>query len=129
MEIINTSSLSDSLLAVEDGDKDPLLVLAEIRQALSLLKEAEGQVLDSALEEAEKYPEKKFEAFGFTFEKRAGRRNYSYKHDDVWSNYDKLRKDREEMLKLALKETIYDKDGVEVVPAVVTTSKDSLIVK
>lgn len=127
--MINEEKLESILFDIEAGRGDPLLAYAEISKAKALLDEALKQVKGEALLEAEKYGEKTFEYNGITFERRAGRRSYNYSQDDVWTNLDMQKREREGLMKQAENNEIYDNEGAKIYPPIVTFAKDSLIIK
>jgi hypothetical protein len=69
---------------VEKGDYNPLEAYAQLKREEAILKSCIARVIEAAVEEAEKYPEKKFEAYGYAFERREGRKMYDFKHIPAW---------------------------------------------
>jgi hypothetical protein len=71
-------------------------------------------------------PQENFEEFGLKGTFRNGGETINYKECEIWSDIQKELKEREELLKLALKsdKEIYDESGV-LVPKVSTTSRKS----
>lgn len=71
-------------------------------------------------------PQEKFEAFGLKGTFRSGGETINFKECEIWSDISKELKEREELLKLALKsdKEIYDDAGV-LVPKVSTTPRKS----
>ena len=126
--------LAHLLTEVENGNENPLLLYAEIKQLKELYTTAEKQVVDIALDEAEKYPEKSFELDGYVFEKRNGATRYSYKNIPEWQTYNEALKNCEARHKQAFISRqkgllIASEDGEEIVLPEVNYSKNGLIVK
>jgi hypothetical protein len=71
-------------------------------------------------------PQENFEAFGLKGTFRSGGETINYKDCEVWSDINRELKEREDLLKLALKShnEIYDAAGVQV-PKVSTTPRKS----
>jgi hypothetical protein len=71
-------------------------------------------------------PQENFEEFGLKGTFRNGGETINYKECEIWSDIQKELKEREELLKLALKsdKEIYDESGV-LVPKVSTTPRKS----
>ncbi len=76
-------------------------------------------------------PKEKHIAFGIEFCPVSGRTMINFQEDEVWSELKEKMKQREELLKVALKsnESIYDSEGCEVPKVSVKYSADSLTVK
>lgn len=115
-----------------EGEKDPLLVYAELKEIEAGLKQALDEVFEVAIEESEKY-EKSFDLKGWKFERRNGKVNYSFKHIPQWvdlkSKVDHFEEISKQALKMNGKIQTATKDGEEIPLPRVTYSKDSLIVK
>lgn len=126
--MIALEALAKRLESVEDGHEDALVVFAELSNAEKIIKQAKEQIKEQALEEAKDY-DKTFQLKGHTFEFRNGGRMYDYKHISKWVELTNSRKELEELSKQALKQEIYDSEGVQVEPPIVTYRSDSLIVK
>lgn len=76
-------------------------------------------------------PDESFESFGIKATYRSGGDSINYEDDPVYSDLKQKIKDRELLLKTALKskETIYDSEGVEVPKVSTTPRKSSISVK
>lgn len=86
-----------------------------------------SEALDTINEELLKVlPNENFEEFGLKGTFRNGGDTINYKECEIWSDIQKELKEREELLKLALKsdKEIYDESGV-LVPKVSTTPRKS----
>lgn len=118
---------------VLDGNEDPIVAFAEIKQQLDLLTKCKEQVEEYAMKEAEKYG-KSFEYKGYKVELRDGGRNYSFKNITEWQTYSKALKECEERAKAAYSSyekglTSSDADGVVLELPEVTFRKSSIIIK
>lgn len=117
---------------VEDGNESALRAYGILKQLKKDVEQCLDQIMPHVSQEAETYNDKSFEAQGFKFEKRAGGRQYDFKHIEEWT------KAKEELDKLQAKyksaasayekgQTMVDDDTGEVVPAaLVTYRKDSI---
>jgi hypothetical protein len=119
---------------VEKGEYNPLAAYAQLKRDEANLKSCIARVIEAAVEEAEKYPEKKFEAYGYAFERREGRKMYDFKHIPAWIAAKGEIKAIEDRAKAALAASIKDlltatTDGEEVHLPRVTFTKSSLSVK
>lgn len=119
---------------VNDGNENPLKAFAVLKELQKNVSDALGYIEEYAMEEAEKYGAKTFEAMNYKFELREGSRRYSFKNIEKWVGLEKQRKDLEATLKNAASayekgQTVVDENG-EVVPVPeVTYSKSSITVK
>jgi hypothetical protein len=101
------------------GEIDKIELLAQAKRM--------GEALDVINAELIKViPQDNFEAFGLKGTFRSGGETINYKDCEVWSDINRELKEREELLKLALKSQneIYDAAGVQV-PKVSTTPRKS----
>lgn len=97
--------------SVRSGDTNPLELLVFLRSLEAVSELVREEIKDNINTAAEKYPEKKFEAFGALIEKTDfGKFNYGTSLDPEWEQLDsefktieRKRKEREEFLR-ALKE-------------------------
>lgn len=86
------------------------------------------QVVDTALSELKQHlPEEK--AFGIETKKVNGRILIQYSEDNVWQQLNNDLKAREELLKLALKQDMFDAYGNNVPKVSVKYASDSLTIK
>ena len=105
-----------------DGIQGPEMMVNFEAQAKRM-----GEALDIINAELLKVlPQENFEAFGLKGTFRSGGDTINYKDCEVWSDINRELKEREELLKLALKSQneIYDAAGVQV-PKVSTTQRKS----
>ncbi len=104
---------------LEAGEVDKYELIAQAKRM--------GEALDVINAELLKVlPQENFEAFGLKGTFRNGGDTVNYKECEIWSDIQKELKEREELLKLALKsdKEIYDEAGV-LVPKVSTTPRKS----
>jgi hypothetical protein len=104
---------------LEDGEVNKYELLSQAKrmsEALEVINEELLKVL----------PQENFEEFGLKGTFRNGGETINYKECEIWSDIQKELKEREELLKLALKsdKEIYDESGV-LVPKVSTTPRKS----
>lgn len=126
--------LRDLTESVEDGNDDPIVVLAKIGNVEKVMKECKDAVYLHALTEAEKYPEKTFTHKGVKVEKRAGRKVWNFKEIEEWQSIEKSRKEKENLYKAAYDAytkgvEMVDEDGVKIPIPAVTNTKDVLVLK
>jgi hypothetical protein len=104
---------------LEAGEVDKYELIAQAKRM--------GEALDIINAELLKVlPQENFEAFGLKGTFRNGGDTINYKECEIWSDIQKELKEREELLKVALKsqKEVYDEAGV-LVPKVSTTPKKS----
>jgi adenylosuccinate synthase len=104
---------------LDAGEIDKIELLAQAKRM--------GEALDVINAELLKVlPQENFEAFGLKGTFRSGGETINYKDCEVWSDINRELKEREDLLKLALKSQneIYDAAGVQV-PKVSTTPRKS----
>lgn len=104
---------------LEAGEVDKYELIAQAKRM--------GEALDVINAELLKVlPQENFESFGLTGTFRSGGDTINYKECEIWSDIQKELKEREELLKLALKsqKEVYDEAGV-LVPKVSTTPRKS----
>jgi hypothetical protein len=104
---------------LEEGKVNKYELLSQAKrmsEALEIINEELLKVL----------PQENFEEFGLKGTFRNGGETINYKECEIWSDIQKELKEREELLKLALKsdKEIYDESGV-LVPKVSTTPRKS----
>jgi hypothetical protein len=104
---------------LEAGEVDKYELIAQAKRM--------GEALDIINAELLKVlPQENFEAFGLKGTFRNGGDTINYKECEIWSDIQKELKEREELLKVALKsqKEVYDEAGV-LVPKVSTTPRKS----
>ena len=108
--------IKDLLDAGETDKFEPLAQAKRMGEALEVINAELLKVL----------PQENFEAFGLKGTFRSGGETINFKDCEVWSDINRELKEREDLLKLALKShnEIYDAAGVQV-PKVSTTPRKS----
>jgi 2C-methyl-D-erythritol 2,4-cyclodiphosphate synthase len=116
--------------AVESGVINPLDAFASFNKLEKLFKEAKVKIDELARDEAEKYTSKTFTFGNVEFTRKEGAKKLNYSEDLVYSEIQSKLKAREELLKVAQKQTmLFDNEGIEVPKVSISHNKDSLIVK
>jgi hypothetical protein len=108
---------------LDAGEIDKIELLAQAKRM--------GEALDVINAELLKVlPQENFEAFGLKGTFRSGGETINYKDCEVWNDINRELKEREELLKLALKShnEIYDEAGVQVPKVSTTPRKSSLAI-
>jgi len=116
---LNTKKFINKILDAGEVDKYELIAQAKRMQ----------EALDTITDELLKVmPLENFEAYGLKGTFRNGGDTINYKECEIWSDIAKELKEREELLKLALKseKEIYDENGVLVQKVSTTPRKSSL---
>jgi len=116
---LNTKKFINKILDAGELDKYELIAQAKRMQ------EASDTITDELLKVM---PLENFEAYGLKGTFRNGGDTINYKECEIWSDIAKELKEREELLKLALKseKEIYDENGVLVQKVSTTPRKSSL---
>lgn len=106
---------------LESGESNPYELIAQAKRMQEAIDVVTKELLNHL-------PQENFEEFGLKGTFRNGGDTINYKDDIVWVELQKKLKDREELLKVALKsgEEIYDQDGVNVTKVSTTPRKSSL---
>jgi hypothetical protein len=108
---------------LDAGEIDKIELLAQAKRM--------GEALDVINAELIKVlPQENFEAFGLKGTFRSGGETINFKDCEVWSDINRELKEREDLLKLALKSQneIYDSAGVQVPKVSTTPRKSSLAI-
>jgi hypothetical protein len=108
---------------LDAGEIDKIELLAQAKRM--------GEALDVINAELIKViPQENFEAFGLKGTFRSGGETINYKDCEVWSDINRELKEREDLLKSALKShnEIYDAAGVQVPKVSTTPRKSSLAI-
>lgn len=115
---------------VESGVINPLDAFASFNKLEKLFKEAKVKIDELARDEAEKYTSKTFTFGNVEFTRKDGAKKLNYSEDLVYSDLQAKLKAREELLKVAQKQTmLFDNEGIEVPKVSISYNKDSLMVK
>ncbi len=116
----------------EEGNRNPLEILIELRSLASELDEAIDAVTPLAVNEADKYPGKSFTFHGLTIEKRNGTSRWTYPDFGPYSQAKARAKALEELMK-QVKNTgvslVDTETGEMVPPADVTVSAPTIAIK
>jgi hypothetical protein len=106
---------------LDAGETDKFELLAQAKRMGEALEVINAELLKVL-------PQENFEAFGLKGTFRSGGETINFKDCEVWSDINRELKEREDLLKLALKSQneIYDAAGVQV-PKVSTTPRKSSI--
>ena len=104
---------------LDAGEIDKIELLAQAKRMGEALEVINAELLKVL-------PQENFEGYGLKGTFRSGGETINYKDCEVWSDINRELKEREELLKLALKSQneIYDAAGVQV-PKVSTTPRKS----
>jgi hypothetical protein len=119
--------------AVLNGEENPIMAYAELKQIADWFADAASQVKPAAVSEAEKYG-KSFELHGIKFELRQGRRIYDFKHLQSWADATASVKAIEEKAKVAadnwakFKTDMVDENGEVIEAASVKYTDPTLVV-
>ena len=110
-----------------NGDADPLKVFAELQKLEKKIKFLKDEILETAINEFEKYGEKSITQEGFNISLSQSAR-YSYSHIPSWKDLTKQLKKIEAYAKTAQSqgESIILETGEIIEPAVKSYSKESL---
>ena len=121
---IQKSSVDFVQQILDEGNHNPQQLLAQAIRLKEALVTIESKIRDSM-------PEENFEAFGLKGTYVNGGNTPQYEEDEVYASIKKELKEREDLLKLALKQSdkLYDAEGVEVPKVSVKTRKSSLTIK
>lgn len=100
-------------------------------EALANLVRLNEVITNAITEIKESVSNEKVTVLGVEFTPVNGRTMYNFKEDYTWNDLNNKLKQREELLKVALKsdETIYDSEGIEVPKVSTSFTKSSLTIK
>jgi hypothetical protein len=109
---------------IDGGEVSKHEALANLVRLNEVISNAITEIKESVIHE-------KVTMLGVEFTPTNGRTMYNFKDDHLWSELNHKLKQREELLKVALKsdETIFDNEGVEVPKVSFNYLKSSLIIK
>jgi hypothetical protein len=108
---------------LDAGEIDKIELLAQAKRMGEALEVINAELLKVL-------PQENFEAFGLKGTFRSGGETINYKDCEVWNDINRELKEREELLKIALKShnEIYDAAGVQVPKVSTTPRKSSLAI-
>lgn len=120
---IQTSTKKFVTNLVEAGEVEPIEALSQIVRMEEAIKVVKEGLKDSL-------PTENFEAYGLKGTFKNGYDKPNYEDDLVYKELKEKLKEREELLKVALKskDSIYDSEGVEVTKVSTTPTKGSLTI-
>ena len=123
------NNLADEI--IDSGNEDTLLVLTRIVKMKDFLLTLESKIRKDVESEFEETYGKTYTKAGVLFTFTDGRKTPNYEADEEYSELKKKLKEREELLKTALKTTqlFFDGTGTEVPKVAVNYSKQSISVK
>ena len=109
---------------IDGGEVSKHEALANLVRLSEVISNAITEIKESVIHE-------KVTILGVEFTPLNGRTMYNFKDDHLWNDLSNKIKQREELLKVALKsdEIIFDSEGVEVPKVEVTNAKSSLTIK
>ncbi len=109
---------------IDGGEVSKHEALANLVRLNEVISNAITEIKESVIHE-------KVTILGVEFTPTNGRTMYNFKDDHLWNELNNKLKQREELLKVALKsdEIIFDSEGVEVPKVEVTNAKSSLTIK
>ena len=122
--------------AVLGGEINALEAFVYLKWIEQIADKAKAQIIDLSLEEAEKYPEKKFKEFGCEIQVKsaAGRYDFSEikeiedKENELKALKEKHKQAYKSMYAATIKTQMVDEDGVVVEPAKYTPGKTTLAI-
>jgi len=108
---------------LDAGETDKFELLAQAKRMGEALEVINAELLKVL-------PQENFEAFGLKGTFRSGGETINYRDCEVWSDINRELKEREDLLKLALKSQneIYDAAGIQVPKVSTTPRKSSLAI-
>lgn len=108
---------------VDAGEIDPIEALSQVVRMEEAIKVVKDGLKNSL-------PTENFEAFGLKGTFKNGYDKPNFEDDEVYKDLKERLKDREELLKVALKskDSIYDSEGIEVPKVSTTPTKGSLTI-
>lgn len=109
---------------IDCGEVSKHEALANLVRLNEVISNAITEIKESVIHE-------KVTILGVEFTPTNGRTMYNFKDDHLWSELSNKLKQREELLKVALKsdETIFDSEGIEVPKISTSNAKSSLTIK
>ena len=118
----------NALKIIDEAEQDFFKLFSQSTRLEEFAKSFNKEIRKAILDELNG---SNFKAFGLEFSTKNGASRPNYKEDEMWSEIKELLKEREALLKLALKSKskIYDADGVEVPRVSVSCSGEVLNVK
>lgn len=121
---------------VQNGNSNALEQYIVLKRLENDFKSVMAIVRDLAIDEADKYGEKTFEAFGAEITKKSDPGRWNYKEIPQWADKKEQLKDIEELAKQSYNQkvkstgvVIVDEDGIEIEAAQYTDGKSNISIK
>lgn len=120
--------------ASKAGAFDPLKAYLKLKAIDAALKAALSEASELAVNEAQKYNGKTFQAFGYEITKKSDPGRWDFKNIQRWKLQKDILSEMEEQHKLAFKmaekgDKYVTSDGEEIEPAIYTPGRDNISVK
>lgn len=110
---------------VKEGEINALSIYVDLKRYEKELSEALKEIQDFAIEEANKYPEKSFKAFGAMIEKKSGASRWDYSEVREWN----LAKERIKQIETIAQVGGMDDSGNEIQRAFKVPGKETIAIK
>ena len=109
---------------IDTGDIDKVEAFAQAERLTTAISNVRDELKASL-------PREKQTAYGIEINPVNGRQMIQFSEDELWADLNRKLKEREEVLKISLKQTepLYDSDGCEIPKVSVKYSADSLTIK
>ena len=115
---------------VEQGNIDALEAYVKLKSIEKELKESLSMVQEFALQEAEKYGQSEFEAYGASVNVKHSSGRWSYKELPWWNTYQLEQDAAKEAYKMGQKgQKLVTEDGEVIIPAEFTPGKLTLSIR
>lgn len=124
--------VNDLVKSVRDGETNPLQAYIQLKRIELEVSEALKEISDLAIDEANKYPEKRFTAYNAEVEKKSAASRWKYDHIPQWWSASQKLKTLEEMAKKAIDfegGTLVDENGEVIPPAIKVEGKSIISIK
>lgn len=120
--------------SVEDGEINALEGFIVLKAISTTVTDTMAKIKTEAVQEADKYGDKTFQAFGAQIEKRSGGGVWSYKHLEGWNELNDQKKAVEDLHKQAFKmigqaEVIDPNTGEIIQPALWKPNAETISIK
>ncbi len=109
---------------IDAGEIDKISAFAQAERLTTAISNVRDELKASL-------PREKQTAYGIEINPVNGRQMIQFSEDELWADLNRKLKEREEVLKISLKQTepLYDSDGCEIPKVSVKYSADSLTIK
>lgn len=117
-----------------DGHIDSLKAYAMLHRLKAAVDGVMKALIDKAIDEAEKYPEKTFTAYGYEVTKKSGSGRWDFKHLEDWkikvTELESIEEQHKAAFKMAERGDTYISNGGEVIePAIYTPGRSTISLK